>query len=157
MRNFLFLTLVVILPLVIAAPPMRVSATKSASRPANHAPGEVIVKLKPAAPQLRSDGKDEKLMTIARLAGEQGSGSPAEQLMGTTSNQRVSQIITDRGLDRVFVLKLDRGADVREMVSELRARDDVEYAEPNYWIKPGEVIPNDPGFAQQWSLLNSGI
>ena len=69
MRNFRFLALVVILPLVIAAPPMRVSATRSASRPSNYAPGEVIVKLKAAAPQLRSDGKDEKLMTIARLAG----------------------------------------------------------------------------------------
>ena len=50
MRNFHFLTLVVILPLVIAAPPMRVSATKSGSRPPNYAPGEVIVKLKAGAP-----------------------------------------------------------------------------------------------------------
>jgi subtilisin family serine protease len=157
MRKFHFITLVVILPLVIAAPPMRVSATKSGGPQSNYAPGEVIVKLKAGAPQLRTAGQDERLMTIARLAGERSAGSPAEQLAGTTSNQRISQIITDRGLDRVFVLRLDPGADVREMVSELRTRDDVEYAEPNYWITQGAVIPNDPDFAQQWSLLNSGI
>jgi subtilisin family serine protease len=156
MRNLRFLTFVAILPLVIAAPAMRVSATKSANRPSNYAPGEVIVKLKAGAPQLRTAGQDERLMTIARLAGEKDAGSPAEQLVSTTSNQRVSQIITDRGLDRVFVLKLDPGADVREMVSALRARDDVEYAEPNYLIKLGS-IPNDPDFAQQWALFNNGI
>src|SRR6266404_130672 len=157
MRKFHFLTLVVILPLVIAVPPMRVSATKSGGRQSNYAPGEVIVKLKAGAPQLRTAGQDERLMTIARLAGEQSAGSPAEQLAGTTSNKRISQIITDRGLDRIFVLKLDPGADVRQMVSELRTRDDVEDAEPNSWITQGALIPNDPDFAQQWSLLNSGI
>ena len=126
MRKFHFLALVVILPLVIAVPPMRVSATKSGGRQSNYAPGEVIVKLKAGAPQLRTAGQDERLMTIARLAGERSAGAPAEQLARTTSNQRISQIITDRGLDRIFVLTLDPGADIREMVSELRTRDDVK-------------------------------
>jgi subtilisin family serine protease len=156
MRKIRFLTFVVILPLVIAAPATRVAATKS-HRPSNYAAGEVIVKLKAGAPQLRTAAQDERLMTIARLAGEQDAQLPAEQLVGSTSNQRLSQIITDRGLDRVFVLKLDPGADVNSVVSELRSRDEVEYAEPNYLIKLGTVIPNDPDFAQQWALLNSGI
>jgi subtilisin family serine protease len=151
-----FLTCALILALVIAVPATRVSATKL-HRPSNYAPDEVIVKLKAGAPQLRPAGQYERLMTIARLAGEQDAQSPAEQLVGSTPNQRVSQIITDRGLDRVFVLKLDPGADVNSIVSELRAREEVEYAEPNYLIKLGTVIPNDPDFAQQWALFNNGI
>ncbi len=159
MSRIRFLTFAVVLPLAIAAPSTRVSATKS-SRPLNYAPGEVIVKLKPGAQPLQASGVDEKLMSIARMSGDQAARSPiepAEQLAASTSNHRVNQIISDRGLDRVFVLKLDARADVRSVVSELRARDDVEYAEPNYLIKLGSVIPNDPDFSQQWSLLNSGL
>jgi subtilisin family serine protease len=66
-------------------------------------------------------------------------------------------MIAERGLDRVFVLKLDPGSDVRAKVSDLRAREEVEYAEPNYLIKLGAVIPNDPQFSRQWALFNTGI
>ena len=159
MRRLHFLTLFVILPLLIAAPPTQVSATKSQRR-LNYAAGEVIVKLKSGAPQLRTGGHDQRLMSIARMAGQpvaESSATPAEQLVVSASNQRVNQIITERGLDRVFVIKLDPGADVQSAVSELRARDEVEYAEPNYLIKLGSVIPNDPEFSQQWALLNNGI
>lgn len=150
-----FLTCALILALIIAVPATRVSATKS-HRPSNYAADEIIVKLKAGAPQLLA-GPNEKLMTIARLAGEQDAVSPAEQLVGSTSNQHAGQIITERGLDRIFVLKLEPGSDVEATVSELRARDEVEYAEPNYLIKLGTVIPNDPGFSQQWALFNNGI
>jgi subtilisin family serine protease len=151
-----FLTCGLILALVIAVPAARVSATKS-NGPASYAPDEVIVKLKAGSPQLRLAAQDQRLMTIARMAGEENAGFPAEQLVASTSNQRIGQIITDRGLDRVFVLKLEPGSDVRAKVNELRARDDVEYAEPNYLVRPGSVIPNDPQFTKQWSLYNNGI
>ena len=150
-----FLTCLLILPLVVAVPATRVSATKS--RPSRYAPDEVIVKLKAGAPQLRVSAQDERLMTIARMAGKQDGASRAEQLVSRTTNQRISQIITERGLDRVFVLKLAPGSDVDATVSELRAREDVEYAEPNYLVRPGTIIPNDPDFIKQWALLNNGI
>lgn len=149
-----FFTCALILTLIIAVPAARVSATKS-NRPSNYAPDQVIVKLKAGAPQLRA-APDEKLMTIARLAGRPDAGAPAEQLLATTSDQRISQIIAERGLDRVFVLKLEPGSDVPAKVSELRAREDVEYAEPNYLVRAGS-IPNDPEFVKQWALLNNGI
>ena len=156
MHKLRFLTLAIILPLVVAAPLTHVSATKTHDS-STYAPGEVIVKLKAGAPQLQTAGQDERLMTIARLAGDQTAESRAEQLVRNTSSERIRQIVNERGLDRVFVLKLDPGADVRSTVSELRSRDEVEYAEPNYLIKLGTVIPNDPQFAEQWSLLNNGI
>jgi subtilisin family serine protease len=151
-----FLTVALILPLLIAVPAAHVSATKT-HRTSNYAPDEVIVKLKAGAPQLRVSARDERLMSIARLAGDTEPSSPAEPLVGDTPNQRIGQIITDRGLDRVYVLKLEPGADVQAAVDELRTHDDVEYAEPNYLIKLGTIIPNDPEFSKQWALLNNGI
>jgi subtilisin family serine protease len=156
MLNARFLACALILPFVLAVPSKRVSATKT-NRPSNYAPDEVIVKLKTGAPQLLVAGQDERLMTISRLAGEQNGDSPAEQLVASISNQRVGQIISERGLDRVFVLKLEPGSDVRAKVSELRASEDVEYAEPNYLVKTGTIIPNDPQFTKQWALFNNGI
>lgn len=155
MSRIRFLAFAVILPLVIAAPVTRVSATKS--NRLNYASGEVIVKLKAGAAQLQSGDNDQRLMSVARMAGDSSPANPAEQLSGHTSNQRVNQIIKDRGLDRVFVLKLEPGEDVHKVVTALRARDDVEYAEPNYLIKLGTIIPNDPEFSLQWALLNNGI
>jgi subtilisin family serine protease len=153
------LVIALILPLAIVAPQTRVSATKVKTR-TNYAPGEVIVKLKAGTPELQIADHDERLMRIARLAGEQGSAvsdRAAEPLARSTANERVSQIISDRGLDRVFVVKFDPGVDVRSIVKELRARDDVEYAEPNFLVTLGTVIPNDPDFARQWALRNPGL
>lgn len=155
MRKVGFLILALIFPLLTVAPHIRVSARTA--RP-NYAPGEIIVKLKAGAPTLQSDSQGERLITIARLAGEQpgeSSDRRAEQLVGPTSNQRVSQIISERGLDRVFVLKLDPRVDVDAVVSELRARDEVEYAEPNYLVTLG-TVPNDPKLLEQWALHNQG-
>jgi thermitase len=151
-----YLTCALVLPLVLAVPAARVSATKS-QRSANYVSDEVIVKLKPGAPQLRPAGQDERLLSVAKLAGEHDAVSPAEQLVGSISNQRIGQVISERGLDRVFVLKLEPGSDVQTTLSELRAREEVEYAEPNYLVKLGTVLPNDPDFSQQWALSNNGI
>lgn len=159
MNKTRFLTIALILTFVVASSGVRVSATKPRIRPANYAPGEVIVKLKPGASQLQPADRDERLMSIARLPGNAGgdSGRSAEMLVGTVSNHRVSQIISERGLDRVFVLRFDPNSDVDSIVTDLRARDEVEYAEPNYLIKLGTVTPTDPQFSQQWALHNLGL
>lgn len=149
-----FLTLALVL-LVVALPLSRVSATRA--RRANYAPGEVIVKLKRGASQLATGDEGERLMTIARLGGENPS-RPAEQLVSPEQkNERIGEIISNEGLDRVFVLSFDSSADVRAIASELRARDDVEYAEPNYLVTTDAITPDDPSFSQQWALRNNGI
>jgi subtilisin family serine protease len=148
-----FLTLALVL-LVVALPLSRVSATKA--RPSNYAAGEVIVKLKPGAPQLATGEEGERLMTIARL-GSDNPVRPAEQLINRAQSERINEIISNQGLDRVFVLSFDPSADVRSIVSTLRARNDVEYAEPNYFVTTDTVIPDDPSFSEQWALRNNGI
>jgi subtilisin family serine protease len=160
MRTARFLTFALILSLVFAAPRTHVSATRSHKNPSNYAPGEVIVKLKAGAPQLQPVDQHERLMAIASLAVDQADTSSerwAEQLVRISAGNRVGQIIVQRGLDRVFVLKVDPNTDIDSMVSQLRLRDEVEYAEPNYLVKFGSVIPDDPEFSEQWALLNNGI
>src|SRR5437879_62380 len=44
---------------------------------------------------------------------------------------------------------------VATLVSELSARPDVEYAEPNYIVHT-TAIPNDPRFGELWGLQNIG-
>lgn len=159
MRRVLFLTVSLIITFVLVTPHVRVSATKI-HQPKNFAAGEVVVKLKPGAPALQVADWSERLARISRLGSEDAgviSDRTAEPFARSTSNKRVSAIITDRGLDRVFVLKIDPAADVRSMVNKLRARDDVEYAEPNYLVTFGAVVPNDPQFALQWALFNPGL
>lgn len=160
MKNARILTLALILIIAGTFPLARVAATKKSINPPNYAPGEVIVKLKSNAAGLAVPDRAERLMTIARLTGEAARGSidrPAEPLVNRSSNRGVDQLISRRGLDRVFVLKFDESTDVRSVVADLRARQDVEYAEPNYLVKPASLIPDDPNFSQQWALLNSGI
>lgn len=48
-----------------------------------------------------------------------------------------------------------RSKNAATLISELSARTDVEYAEPNY-ILHAIAIPNDPYFGQLWGLQNTG-
>ena len=162
MRRVSFLTVALIITLVFFSPQIRVSATKvnKAKPPVNYAAGEVVIKLKPGAPELQVADYAERLSRISRLGSDAGtavSNRTAEPFARSTSNQRVSEIISDRGLDRIFVIKFDVDEDVNSIVSELRRRDDIEYAEPNYLVTFGTVVPNDPQFALQWALLNPGL
>ena len=151
------LTLTLVLVFAMAAPRLQVSATKGHRHSSNYAPGEVRVKLKGEAPQLRATNDNERLMSIANMAGgsDPAGARSAERLVNPASNERLSRIISERGLDRIYVLKVDPAADIESIVNELRTRDEVEYAEPNYLVTPGTVVPNDQRFWEQWALWNT--
>ena len=51
--------------------------------------------------------------------------------------------------------KLAPGASVEETVAALERDPRVRYAEPNYIVSL-DVVPDDPLFAQQWALVNTG-
>jgi len=127
MNKARFLMIALILTLVLVCPGIHisgtVSATKTGNYTSNYAPGEVIVKLKPGASELQLGDQDERLMTIARLSGDKGgalSSRSAETLVRAAAMPRVSEIISGRGLDRVFVLKFDASA---KMVSAANGAD----------------------------------
>lgn len=63
--------------------------------------------------------------------------------------------------DKLAVVTLGPGTDLREAMEELRHRPDVAWVEPNYRLQitqsPGEpIIPNDFDFSQLWGLHNVG-
>ncbi|MEK6299090.1 MAG: S8 family serine peptidase [Acidobacteriota bacterium] len=159
MRRLQILTLAVLLCLISVAPRARVSAGKHRLDPRAYAPGEVVVKLKRGASALSSPDQAERLARVKTLASENHqlvSDRAPEPLLSFVADNSIGQIISGRGLDRVFVLSFDPGADLGLIIEDLRLREDVEYAEPNYRIKPSILLPNDPDFASQWSLLNQG-
>lgn len=57
----------------------------------------------------------------------------------------------DNPLARIYRLILTPGADVAAAIGLLRAREAIEYAEPDY-IAHATLIPNDPEWISQWAL-----
>jgi subtilisin family serine protease len=122
------------------------------------APGEIIVKLKASVNELTSYGEQEsRQLLLARELGEQIGSASAERLIEHAPNEHLRNIISRHGLDRTFVMKFDPDSDLSLVISKLMASGAVEYAEPNYLIKPGDFVPDDPYFDQQWGLRNLGI
>lgn len=60
------------------------------------------------------------------------------------------------GLDRIYRFETDKNVNVPSMAAEYGTNPNVEYAEPDY-IGHGHFIPNDPNFAVQWGLYNTGL
>ncbi len=61
------------------------------------------------------------------------------------------------GLERLNIqhVRLPAGQSVKDALAEYRRDPHVLYAEPNYRVRP-LVVPNDPFFAEQWGLSNTG-
>lgn len=158
MRKLQIVTLILIFCFVAASPQARVSAIKRYRDPSAYAPGEIVIKLKKNAPALSAADFSERATSIAPIIGK--TDEPGERtlqpLARTAAVERVEEIISRRGLDHVFVLKVDRDADIDALIDRLKSRDDIEYAEPNYRIKLGSFTPNDPRYSDQWGLKNWG-
>ena len=160
MRKLSIVALVVLLCLATFAPRHRVVADRSQRDPQSYAPGQIIVKFMADAPELQPSDPVERQAAIARMT--IASARPVEErrvepMIAAAGQGRMRQIISERGLDRIFVLNLGDGLDMDAALAELRARRDVEYAEPNYRIVPASVIPDDPRFFDQWALKNFGF
>src|SRR6266704_3884589 len=70
--------------------------------------------------------------------------------------KQTEDIDVDEGIGGIQVRKLrSRSKGVAALLALLRARADVEYAEPDYIVQ-AIAIPNDPSFGQLWGLQNTG-
>lgn len=109
------------------------SLPAAASRPTHPAPlyreGEVIVQFR--------DGAD----TVA--------AEELKQRLGLRSRQRLLN-------GRAELLALPSAMDVRGAMRALHSEQAVALAQPNYYKRPLAVSPNDPDFAAQWGLNNTG-
>ncbi len=113
-----------------------------------YAPDEIIVKFK--------EGTSDETITVIN---SKNKVITAEKLMKknpkAVENEK-TKILKKHGLDRIYLLKLQKNSDVNKMVSKYNGNPDVEYAEPNYKVYVDATIPNDSYFSLLWGLHNTG-
>jgi subtilisin family serine protease len=98
--------------------------------------GEMLVKLKPGVLPT-----DDPTQVADRL------------LPGRVA--QVEQIETSDSAD-LFLLRFDPGLAIEDAIQSALADPRVEYAEPNYLLRPAETVPNDQFFNLMWGLSNNG-
>ncbi|MCZ6605416.1 MAG: S8 family serine peptidase [Alphaproteobacteria bacterium] len=111
--------------------------------PAQFVPGEVIVKFKPGT---RARGA----MTAQELTPMGLQSSPRQ----TSGGEFVYRFTPSVQLE--FQSLSDAEVRIEATVNQLNARDDVEWAQPNWILQPVDTTPNDPRFVDQWHYFNNG-
>jgi subtilisin family serine protease len=71
------------------------------------------------------------------------------------SNSKNATLKAQFGLERYYIINLDRKIDLSAALRKLTALDEVEMAEPDY-LATTTGVPNDPYYTQQWALNNTG-
>ena len=125
-----------------AVPPGQVERLLETVRPPAFVPGEVIVKL-------RDDtGAPQRLP--AETLSPLGLGTAPARTSG-------GELIYRLAPGALFQLGSPQAVEARVLaaVEQLTAQDDVEYAQPNWIVRPVRV-PGDPGFVQQWHYRDNG-
>ena len=111
---------------------------------------------------LRLDGQRGSRLTLEILNGrEVVAGEAIVKFRSAPSRATLAQV-GDPAVDEVkqvgragAMLLRSRSITTAELLARLRARGDVEYAEPNSILRIGSQ-PNDPSFNQLWGLHNTG-
>lgn len=106
----------------------------------NFVPGEVVVKMKPVAALRIMPSTELKRLNL-------------EVMREQTSGSEIVYRLTPAMLSTLT--KQDAGDRTLAAVKSLRARPDVEYAQPNY-IFQITATPNDSGYPKQWHYFDNG-
>ncbi len=105
-------------------------------------------------PALAQDAKDPEFASdriIVKL--KEGAPEQALEALNRKNNTR-----TDKKLPRtkVSVVKLPRDLPVRAAIKRYEASSDVEYAEPDFILKPSQKTADDPNYPKLYGLNNTG-
>ena len=114
-----------------------------------YVPDVVIVKFRTAL--------DSRLRSSARLRSALPSGLETARRI---AHRPANAAAVARGLDRIYEIRLPRGADVTQVAAKLARLPEVEYAEPRFLYSTFEnesvarvmATPNDPRFGEQGFL-----
>ncbi len=60
--------------------------------------------------------------------------------------------VKNKVFDDTFVIKVPEGKTVEEYIKQLKEKNYIEYAEPNYVVRKAETFPDDIYFPDQWGL-----
>lgn len=112
---------------------------------AEYAPGEILLKFKPAITRSITAGATVKEMLEVSI-------SKVSQLSVRcrVDIPQVKNVLKEIG---VLHLKFSPDSDVLKIIEKYRADPEVEYAEPNYVRHIFITVPNDTRYGQQWGLL----
>ena len=128
-------------PKVMAMAPQTVEALLEHRITPNFVPGEIVVKMKPAASGLRiMPAAELKRLNLETKRDLTSGGEIVYRLPATTLNSLKAE---------------DARARTLAAVKSLQARADVAYAQPNY-IFQVTTVPNDSGYLKQWHFFNNG-
>ncbi len=94
--------------------------------------------------------KERELLVKFKSGTVTTSSVRAHQAVGASFEKRFTLV---PGLEHV---KLPQELSVRDAIVQYMSDPDVEYAEPNYLLRPASRRPDDTYFGQQWSLENLG-
>ena len=110
-------------------------------RPPAFVPGEVIVKLRDGTVSRSLPGETVTPLGLQQSARRTSGGELIYRVAPTTLLGLGSREAAERRLS--------------DIVAELSARADVEYAQPNWIVRP-LATPNDPAFPRQWHYQTNG-
>jgi RHS repeat-associated protein len=150
----LCLSLAYLLLVSVAAPllPRSVAATND-----SHKPAPAPAAASPAAAPAQNSRRARAGEVIIRFR-EGVSDAEATEFLRGKGARRGRKL---RGASRIERVELPAGQEPAAAVAELQQNPAVELVEPNYLltkdaVQTGEVTPDDPRFAEQWALKNTG-
>ena len=88
----------------------------------------------------------------------------ASALQGTLGKKYATTVRPFQTDKSYALVKVENEVAIGQLLADIRATGQVEYAEPNFIyhalddapVDPKALIPNDPGFGNNWGLLNTG-
>jgi thermitase len=162
----LFTASLFILALFVSAAgarPAQTTGVRAAAKPAGpvrapHAPGTLLVKLRPGVTLRSRPGKRPMsgVRELDALLADWGVRE-ARPVFAPVARRTTAQIARARriGLDHWYRLRLPADADLPATLATLRADPSVEVAEPDY-LGHAAFTPNDPKYPDQWGLTQIG-
>lgn len=147
-----------------------ISMEAFALKPGEYVPGEVIVKFKNESGVVMKANAKGGFATSSQTSLDTRLNNlgikATEQLMPLTGalpkNKKAPQhrlpngrVIEKVDLSKLYCLRFDNGSSVEEMVKQLSAMPEVEYAEPNMIVRTCAFETNyssDPLYSQQWAI-----
>jgi len=147
MRRVLFVltTTLLIAPAVLAAPLESIPEFE---------PSWILVKLNERLETKNAEATyelDTGSPALNLVIAEEGILSIDDALPVSIRAPKNPRALARHGLDRIYRFHLPDGADARELIARFSSLPEVEYAEPDYILRPFET-PDDPLYEFQWGL-----
>lgn len=120
-----------------------------------YVPGEVIVKFKKGLDKLEKDSKGNVKTGVGSVDALNSKHQVKAMEKILKKQEKISKKKSKHGLDRIYLLKLSKNADIEKVVKEFNKDPNIEYAEPNYIVYTSQT-PNDLMFSELYGLDNTG-